>query len=132
MKVECNCNQVNAEKVLDLSLGLQGGLTYNQITVGERYEVLSITAHSLSQYYGSQPSIEIIDDNGSLSSIPLFLFNIIDPSPSSHWKLSCERDGTLKLWPEEFYEPYFHDDLSNGYKNALDGLRSVIERFGLS
>jgi hypothetical protein len=56
------------------------------------------------------------------------LFEIVDPRPSRFWVARKVNDFTLSLWPEEFYEDYFHDRLSDGEPIGVEAFRRVVDR----
>ena len=64
-------------------------------------------------------SYEIIDDHGCYSEVPIFLFEIVDPRPSSYWRGDI-KETTFSLWPEEFYMHCFHDRFSNGNPDCVE------------
>jgi hypothetical protein len=55
---------------------------------------------------------------------PIALFEVVCPSASRLWELRADADAAT-LWPGPFYEPAFHDRLSDGAKDALVTFRRV-------
>jgi hypothetical protein len=47
-------------------------------------------------------------------SVPLCLFNIIENRISRYWKFQVWDNGDILFWPNSFYKPYYHDDLTEG------------------
>jgi hypothetical protein len=56
------------------------------------------------------------------------LFEVIDDRLSRYWKIQKYDDYHITLWPKEFYQEYFHDDLSNGIPEVVDIYNSLAER----
>lgn len=78
------------------------------LVVGEEYVALG-----LEVWYGVV-WVEIAENERTVTSAPLFLFEIIDGQLSQHWTARQENEGLVRLWPELFFERAFHDRLSNG------------------
>ena len=102
------------------------------VTVGNVYTVLGISFFlgPSSTVYGNTVCVEIVDDEGNFVSVPLCLFEIVDPRVSRHWEARKGEAAALRLWPPSFYEGYFHDDLSNGVPDAVrefERVRQLIE-----
>lgn len=129
MKVECERNRLDADFVKSWDLKLGDHVWYNTISVGSVYEVIGMTVNRRSHYYGDQPTVYIVDDDGSLLKIPLCMFRIVDPKPSPYWLISFHDAGIIYLWPEVFYRPYFHDDLSNDEEGAIKGYKELLRLF---
>jgi len=94
------------------------------ITENKEYLVLGIR-FMLDSSLGRCCIAEISSDYSHLTSVPLFLFEIIDPSVSKYWKIKVFDEFTIALWPEVFYKEYFHDDLSENVKENVDEFKSV-------
>ena len=58
--------------------------------------------------------VEIAENERTVTSSPLFMFEIVDGQPSQHWTVRQEDEGAVRIWPELFFERAFHDRLSNG------------------
>lgn len=120
MKVRCIRNIIDEE--LEEKVGLpkgEGPRDYSsRITIGKEYTVLSVS-HFLDSgfYYGYYPVLDIKDDAGTLSSLPLFLFDVIDDRPSKYWHFSYDRERKVcAMSPKSFIEEeFYHDDLSEGF-----------------
>lgn len=61
-------------------------------------------------------------------SVPLCIFEIVDNRPSQYWKIQKRSEYEISLWPEEFYQEYFHDDLSDGVPEVVEIYKRVVER----
>lgn len=121
MKVICKENKLTSEQKRSLGISESNDFVY-PFEIGEIYTVLGLN-HSLRQgttildmpYYYIFPT-------------PLCLFDIVDDRPSSYWKIKKLSDYEISLWPEEFYQEYFHDDLSDGVPEVVEIYKSVLER----
>jgi len=130
MKVKCIANKINEQ--LEAEVGLpkgEGPRSYNTLTVGKEYIVLAISHFLDSSFnYGQYPVLYIKDDVGTLSSIPLFLFEVIDDRPSKYWHFNYSRKmKSCQLWPKSFYQEFYHDDLSNDYPEVEADFKRVCE-----
>src|SRR6266481_1437273 len=85
--------------------------TVHQITIGREYLVLGILFVVNSPVYGNTA-----------------LFEIVDGRCSSFWETRFYKNGDITMWPSEFYEPYFHDDLSDGDPKTRTVFDSVIAK----
>lgn|SRR6266481_1100581 len=102
--------------------------TVHQITIGREYLVLGILFVVNSPVYGNTALFEIVDDGGLCLSVPAALFEIVDGRCSSFWETRFYKNGDITMWPSEFYEPYFHDDLSDGDPKTRTVFDSVIAK----
>lgn len=102
-------------------------LEKHNISYHRSYVVLGVT---LEINQDNQPiiTIEIQDDANNLSSLPLDLFHLVSNTCSKYWKLSVSDHMGVKLWPEEFYSQYFHDDLSSGIKSVLETYKKLVSK----
>jgi len=114
MKVRCIQNVIDDD--LASKVGLPNGAPklYRSVTPGKDYVVLGLSYSPSTTCYGGQPVVEIKNDTGRLSSIPLFLFTVLDNKASKYWHLRHNENGLLTLFPESFYIDFYHDDLSEG------------------
>ncbi|MEM7086259.1 MAG: hypothetical protein AAF489_08765 [Bacteroidota bacterium] len=69
--------------------------------------------------------------NNNLISVPMSLFEIIDDRVSKYWVIKQNEEGTIFLWPEEFFKEYFHDDLSEGVSEIVRTFKNVQEKMNL-
>jgi hypothetical protein len=69
--------------------------------------------------------LQCVSDSGNLIFAPINIFEIIDDSVSSAWKIKYWEDGEITLWPEDFYEGYFHEDLSEGILEIVDKFKKI-------
>ena len=128
MRVKCLDVSLTSEQKLFLGVP-ESVRTRHQITVGATYTVLGLSFVIGSHFFGSGPVLEILDDaSPCISLVPLCLFEIVDPRPSRFWVARKVNDFTLSLWPEEFYEDYFHDRLSDGEPIGVEAFRRVVDR----
>ncbi|MCP4935598.1 MAG: hypothetical protein GY927_15680 [bacterium] len=129
MKVLCIQNTVDDD--LAKKVGLLEGepRLYRSITPGNEYIVLGISYDPSSTCYAGKPMVEVKNDDGGLSSIPLFLFDVIDGVASKHWQCRFSVNGVLTFLPESFYTKYYHDDLSEGMPEVVDNFKEVCRVF---
>jgi len=114
LKVICKYTEVTDELIKKLDLDENVQCFHYTITKGKEYVVLALSYAPSLNLNSEYPVIQIKDDSGYLYSHPLFLFNIVDDRVSKYWHIRFDRtDGWLKMWPESFYQEYYHDDLSN-------------------
>lgn len=99
------------------------------LTRGQDYLVLGLQFIRNSSIYGRIVLFEIEQDDGLLVPIPNTLFDVVDGRVSKWWTIRQGAEGDLKIWPEEFYRDYFHDDLSNGHAETVTAFLRVREKF---
>ena len=95
-------------------------------TIGKVYVVLGVTYDSNPDSY-SITLIDLRDDIGNCTSIPICLTEIIDPRPSIFWRGKII-ENDLVLWPTEFYREFFHDDLSEEKPEIRKVFDIVVDR----
>lgn len=130
MKVKCKTNYIddNLAKIVGLAEG-QPKL-YRSISPDKIYTVLGVTYSINATCYANYPIVEVKNDSGGLSLIPLFLFDVIDSTASKYWKVRHDSEkGLLTMLPESFYRQYYHDDLSEGVKEVVEDFKEVCEKF---
>lgn len=103
-------------------------LTEYQLVVGGSYLVLGITMMITGEPHGGGVHYQILNDSGAIRSIPSMLFEIEDARCSRYWVAQARENGALLLWPEEFFIEYFHDDLSEGIREAVVKFKAVVNR----
>ena len=130
MKVICLYNEIldSLAKKLNLSKGIPR--LYKSISPGKEYIVLGLTYRPSEACYAGYPVIEIKNDTDGISIVPLFMFEVVDPSASRHWLVKFEQD-TLKILPKSFYSNYYHDDLSEGIPEVVEDFKRVCKIFEL-
>ncbi len=87
----------------------------------DEYLVYGLTLGAKADY------VQIFKDN-YLTSIPLELFSITDNTVSKYWKVERHENGFIRLWPEEFFQEFFHDDLSEGVEEIKEIFKQVKEK----
>lgn len=95
---------------------------------GREYTILAVLFVARFSIYGSTALFEIRDDFGRCFSVPACLFDIVDPRPSMNWRGKQLDNGSLALWPEEFYEDFFHDQLSDGVPSKVEAFERLVQR----
>ena len=126
MKAICRARQLNEQQRGDLEASRLMNPEF-QITPGREYLVLGLQFVTRSDIYGTSVLFEIEDDAGRCVSTPSLLFEITNAAVSKWW-LARQNDGWFKLWPEEFYADYFHDDLSEGVAACVKNFQGVKRR----
>ncbi|HXB26442.1 MAG TPA: hypothetical protein VNV25_17030 [Gemmatimonadaceae bacterium] len=63
-----------------------------------------------------------------IASFPALLFEIVDTTVSRYWQIRIDEDGTVRLWPPQFYQEYFIDDFSNGKADVVEELATIEAR----
>lgn len=127
MKVICIQNEINETLAEKVYLSEREPRIYRSISPGKEYVVLGITYAPSSSCYAGVPTVEIKNDNGGLSVVPLFMFDVIDSSASRYWDVRFD-GGTLTMLPESFYAEFYHDDLSEGVPEILHDFNEVYKK----
>ena len=123
MKVKCISTQITDERKTELGLHHTDFSSYFE--EGEIYTVLGLTwqilpkpALFLQMQYGF----------GILIEVPLDLFKIVDDRPSAFWRIKQFDSNEFTLWPKEFYQDFFHDDLSNQDPKVWEVFLNVVKK----
>lgn len=95
------------------------------LTAGENYLVLGISFVANEEAGGIV--YQVLSDANGVSHVPASLFGVRDGRCSAFWVAKYEVDGSLLLWPREFFARYFHDDLSEGEIAAVLSFRKVVD-----
>lgn len=122
MKVKCIDTRLSIEQKRVMGLQEKEDPQY-PFSIGEIYTVLGI--HTQIGYYSG--TILKIPMRYAVPA-PLCLFEIIDDRPSVYWKVKRLSDYELALWPEEFYQKFFQDDLTDGVPEVVAIYKQVVER----
>jgi len=127
MKVVCILNEI--DDGLAGKVGLPEGepRLYRSISPGKEYLVLGLVYSPASSSYAGYPVVEIKNDSGGLSTVPIFMFEITESSPSKSWVISIE-NRVLKMLPKSFYGDFYHDDLSEGVPETVDDFNIIVKR----
>src|SRR5438874_13551930 len=110
MRGVCISTQLTEKQRIDAGVNVTMNSNYN-MTVGREYLVIGLSFIKGSDVYGTTVLFEVEDDSGLCISTPAVLFKITEATPSRWWKAREEEDG-FRLWPEEMYGEYFHEDVS--------------------
>lgn len=124
MKVTCIATELNASQKQVMGLNNNEEPSYPFI-IGDSYTVLGI--HSQLGYYAGT-MLHMASPSGYILPTPLCLFDVVDDRPSRYWKIQKYNEHQITLWPEEFYQEYFHDDLSDGVPEVVEIYKKVVER----
>ncbi|EPS8495175.1 hypothetical protein ACVH8U_004141 [Yersinia enterocolitica] len=124
MKVTCTATRLSSHHKQVMGLEADEEPNY-PFVVGETYTVLGI--HTQAGYYAGT-MLHMPSPGGYIIPTPLCLFEVIDDRPSRYWRIQKYDDYHITLWPEEFYQEYFHDDLSDGVPEVIEIYNSVVKR----
>jgi hypothetical protein len=119
MKVTCIQDRLINDQKLKLGIATENDFKY-PFEIGETYTVLGITCR-MGQTILEMPYFYIFP-------APMCLFAITDERPSSYWKIKKIDENKISLWPEEFYQEYFHDDLSDGIPEVISIYKQVVRK----
>lgn len=97
-----------------------------RVTVGSEYLVLGLMFVMNSNLFGTGLVVRFVDDDGNFAFAPLFMFEIVNGSPSKYWMARFHEDGTFELQPPSFYKEYYDDDLSEGVPEIVADFRRVM------
>lgn len=122
MKVVCINDRLTKEQKKVLDITEENDFKY-PFEVGKTYTVLGI-----SNRVGSDATTMLEMPYFYAFPAPLCLFEIVDDRPSSYWKIKKLSEYEISLWPEEFYQEYFHDDLSDGVPGVVAIYKQIVER----
>jgi hypothetical protein len=127
MRVKCLGHELSEEQRLFFKVPPLFHTRY-QITISMEYLVLGITFVVDSPVHGNTLLLEIVNDAGRYSAIPAALFEVTDCRCSSFWQARFYEDGAITMWPAQFYEPYFHDKLSDHDPESRELFESVLTK----
>lgn len=127
MKVRCLNNFLREDQRVAIGLP-QGESIKHAITLGSEYIVLGLSVKPPGSRNGSGLFVEIANDWGQCRGISISLFEIVDARCSKYWIVKSREDGTVLLWPEEFYKEYFLDDLIEGEPDACEIFQELVTR----
>jgi hypothetical protein len=127
MKVCCIQDKMTEQQKLLFGIDLNYDPNY-QITINKEYIVLGISFFFENNSFGSLAFYEILDDVKSYcTSMPFCLFEIIDPRVSSYWEIKINNKA-ITIWPEEFSNAYFFDDLSEGKQTICETFTNIYKK----
>jgi hypothetical protein len=121
MRVRCLTNRPTDAQIRRLGSAFRAGHTEYLVEPGQEYTVLGMS------FRHGEPWFELHVPIRVLASFPAFLFEIVDPAASRYWQLRID-DGTVRLWPPQFYQDYFIDDFSNDKPDVVEHLRAIEAR----
>lgn len=99
-----------------------------QVTADNEYLILGISFIPDPTVFGNTCLYMIEDDAGRCVSLPSVLFDITDPRVSRYWIARPNGEFGVTLWPEEFYEAYFHDRVTDYEPEASAAFRDTVAR----
>ena len=107
MLLRCRATEPTLEQRSELGPGIRTDESFH-LSIGEEYVALGL------EFTNGIAWVDFAENNRTVISAPLFLFDIIDGQVSENWTVRRHADGTMRFWPDLFYERAFHDRLSNG------------------
>lgn len=122
MRVLCIAEQPNGEQARCLGDFYRPGRTAFPVNRGQHYIVLGIGTWNGVHW------VEIETPTEDVVSVPLFLFEVVEGTPSRWWEARVHEDGALTFWPSAFYDPSFHSRLSDDVPEVLREYRALKER----
>ena len=127
MTAKCKATSLTADQRSKVGGSTHISSVY-ELSQGHEYTILGIMFAVQSSIFGSTALFEVRDDAGRCYSVPTCLFEIVDPRPSRWWIAKQLGDFNFVLWPHEFYQEFFHDDLSNGLPERVAEFESLVQR----
>ena len=97
-----------------------------RLTVGTEYLVLGLSFMDKSSVLGEGLCVDISGNGVYITPAPLRFFEITDPRSSRHWILSQNQAGIFCLWPQSFFQPFYHDLLSDGDASVSEDFRHTV------
>ncbi|WP_253306892.1 hypothetical protein [unidentified bacterial endosymbiont] len=122
MKVICLANKLSKDQKKQLGIVEENDFKY-PFEEGQIYTVLGMTNNLIEN-----GSITLEMPYFYIFPTPLCLFNVIDDRPSKYWKIKKISEHQIAFRPEEFYQKYFHDRLSDGDPEFIDIYQKVLEK----
>lgn len=122
MKVKCIATSLTTEQKQNMGLNECEDPQY-PFFIGEIYTVIGVHTQ-IGRYAGTILKIPM----KYAVPAPVCLFKIVDERPSLYWKIKQLSEYEISLWPEEFYQEYFQDDLTDGVPEVVEIYKSVVER----
>ncbi|WP_134707125.1 hypothetical protein [Rahnella sp. CJA17(1/100)] len=122
MKVKCIATSLTTEQKQNMGLNECEDPQY-PFVIGEIYTVIGVHTQ-IGRYAGTILKIPM----KYAVPAPVCLFKIVDERPSLYWKIKQLSEYEISLWPEEFYQEYFQDDLTDGVPEVVEIYKSVVER----
>lgn len=129
MKVICKKNYIDDELATEVGLPENGFRNYHSITPGNEYIVLGLAYNPSKKYHAGKPFVDVRNDNGDLSSVPLYLFEVSDETVSMYWQMRFSGD-LLTFYPDSFYRyEYYHEDLADGVPEIKADFERLCQKF---
>ena len=124
MKVRCLANQATSEQAQKYGLDPRVDHRFD-VTPDRTYTVIGLTMMVKSWSSGAGVALDLLDDFSRWSIQPLFLFEVIDPRPSRYWVAKKLGEAELALWPESFFQDFYHDHLTDGVPEVVADFKRV-------
>ena len=102
MIVRCIAQKPTNEQAFRLGPLYEPGRTDYALALGNRYVALGLHCLSTGVIW-----VELASEGGWPQTVPLFLFEIVDPRTSRYWEGRFGADGSFSLAPPPFHESDF-------------------------
>ncbi|HEX8363535.1 MAG TPA: hypothetical protein VF613_25670 [Longimicrobium sp.] len=122
MRIRCIAEHPNSQQVQQLGTYYRPGKTVFPVNNGQQYTALGIGTWDGVHW------VEVETPTEDVVSVPLFLFEIVDGTPSHLWEARVHEDGALTFWPSAFYHEFFHSRLSDDAPDVLAEFRVLKHR----
>ena len=125
MRVKCVTETVPKRLQEAISLGprFEGKRTFG-VVEGETYVVFGL------EFFKGIPWVQIEVAPAEIVSVPIALFDIVDPAVPDLWEARFADGDHLTLWPAAFFTPGFHELVYNEDPRAmaaLERLRALLD-----
>jgi hypothetical protein len=124
MIIKCIRNKFSDEEIIEL--GIVSKKAEFNISVGEQLIVLGLSFIQKSYVFGPGVCVDI-KRGKYVIPLPFSFFEIVDPRSSRHWVLSRNQSNIVCLWPPSFFQPFYHDRLSDGDKAIYEDFCQVYQ-----
>lgn len=125
MRVRCASTAPGQLLLTQLGSGYDADRVYD-LEIGREYVVVGLTFPSISAHMGVGVWVQYSPDRKMIHHAPICLFEIVDGTPSSQWKVRMEQDGSVFVCPPNFYRPFYHSDLADGVQEIVHDFSQVI------
>ncbi len=114
MIVKCISTYASEAQIQMLGPRFRGDRSFG-VVPGREYLVLGLIVDAAPQSDGRGAWVDVLmePEIPTVISVPLCLFEIVDPRPSRYWEIRVSDEGIVRLWPSSFYREYYHSDLSD-------------------
>lgn len=122
MRVRCVSEYPSEEQIRQFGQSYRSQ-DYFGLTLGQEYVVFGLS-FLIDSTSGTTTFVGYYDGQNLLFA-PLVLFEIVNPRTSRYWEARMHEDGSVTLWPPQFYADCFHDRLSDGEQEAIESFEEA-------